>query len=93
MNPFAITFDPNKRDRTVVERGLDFARATEVFLDAEVTFSDNRKEYGEPRFITVGYLDFKMTVVVWTPRDGGRRIISMRYANEREVARYRNQLG
>ncbi|MEO5334440.1 MAG: BrnT family toxin [Magnetococcus sp. YQC-5] len=33
-----------------------------------------------------------MAIVVWTPRDEGRRIISMRYANDREIIHYRNQL-
>jgi uncharacterized DUF497 family protein len=29
-----ITFDPAKRAVTLAERGLDFARATDVFADA-----------------------------------------------------------
>ncbi|MBF0127318.1 MAG: BrnT family toxin [Magnetococcales bacterium] len=88
-----ITYDPAKRDKTLNERGLDFEDAVEVFFGPEFTFPDSRKEYGEPRFTTVGYFNSRMTVVVWTPRDGGRRIISMRYANDREISRYRNQLG
>ncbi|MFL0413357.1 hypothetical protein [uncultured Sphingomonas sp.] len=34
-----------------------------------------------------------MIVIVWTATSGGRRIISMRKANEREQARYRQRLG
>ncbi|MBF0126637.1 MAG: BrnT family toxin [Magnetococcales bacterium] len=88
-----ITYDPVKRDKTLAERGLDFVDAIEVFLGPEFTFPDIRKEYGEQRFTTVGYFENRMTVVVWTPRDEGRRIISMRYANDREIVRYKNQLG
>jgi uncharacterized DUF497 family protein len=34
-----------------------------------------------------------MVVIVWTERDGGRRIISMRKANAREQAKYKDRLG
>lgn len=34
-----------------------------------------------------------MVVIVWTPRDTGRRIVSMRKANDREYAIYHQYLG
>ncbi|MGR0479839.1 MAG: BrnT family toxin [Candidatus Electronema sp. V4] len=83
-----IEFDQNKRDKTLQERGLDFARAEEVFAGVTVTVDDNRHDYGEIRHITVGMLDGRAVVMVWTPRGAARRIISMRYANEREIHRY-----
>jgi uncharacterized DUF497 family protein len=82
-----IEFDPDKRKETLTERGLDFARADEIFAGVNVTAEDARFDYGEPRFITVGVLDGRMVVVVWTPRGRARRIISMRKANEREIAK------
>ena len=42
----------------------------------------------EDRFITIGFLDAVMVVLVWTPRADAYRIISMRKANERERALY-----
>ena len=51
---------------------------------ATLTVEDDRRNYGEGRFITVGLLDGGMVVLVWTPRDDAYRIISMRKANERE---------
>jgi hypothetical protein len=83
-----VTFDPAKRDRTLRERGLDFADAAEVFAGSTLDGSDNRRDYGEPRVITVGFLRGRMVVVVWTPRGEARHIISMRKANDREKARY-----
>lgn len=83
-----IEFDPDKREKTLTERGLDFARADEVFSGVNVTVEDARFDYGEPRFITAGVLDSRMVVVVWTPRGEARRIISMRNANEREIAKF-----
>lgn len=57
-----IEFDPEKRDKTLTERGLDFARANEVFAGRHFTLEDTREDYSEPRYISV--------VTVWTPRDG-----------------------
>lgn len=88
-----IIFDPAKREKTFIERGLDFARAGDVFTGVTVTMEDNRKDYGETRCITVGYLDNRIVVIVWTPRGEARRIISMRKANEREIAKYTQELG
>ncbi|MHB0991791.1 MAG: BrnT family toxin [Burkholderiales bacterium] len=83
-----IEFDPDKRDKTIADRGLDFARADEAFAGQHFTAGDLRDDYSELRFITVGKLDGRMIVMVWTPRGEARRIISMRKANEREKARY-----
>ena len=64
------------------------ARADEVFAGATLTVEDDRQDYGEDRFITIGFLDAAMVVLVWTPRDGAHRVISMRAANERERTLY-----
>lgn len=88
-----IEFDPDKREATLVHRGLDMAEAGAVLAGPCFTVSDLRQDYGEDRFITVGLLDGRMVVLVWTWRGTARRIISMRKANEREQALYSNRLG
>jgi uncharacterized DUF497 family protein len=82
-----ITFDPAKRDRTLADRGLNFEDAAKVFAGATLDLEDTRKDYGEIRIICFGYLDGRMVVVGYTPRDAGRHIFSMRKANEREQRR------
>jgi uncharacterized DUF497 family protein len=84
----AITFDPAKRDWTLRERGLDFRVAEEVFSDLQLSFEDDRFPYGETRMVTVGMLDARMVIVVWTARGEDRHVISMRKANAREQTRY-----
>ena len=84
----SIEYDPAKRQATLDARGLDMARADEVFAGATLTAEDDRKDYGEDRFITIGFLDGRMVVLVWTFRNGTPRIISMRKANEREQVLY-----
>lgn len=83
-----ICFDPAKRKATQDERGLDFADAGQIFQDRSLTMLDDRIEYGEQRYITYGYLGGGSIILVWTPRGEGRRIISMRHANDRERNRY-----
>jgi uncharacterized DUF497 family protein len=86
-----IEFDTRKRDRTLLERGLDFARAGEVFAGLHLTGIGPRHGH-EPRFVTIGRVDGALVVVVWTPRGGARRVISMRKANAREKARFARAL-
>ncbi len=43
--------------------------------------------------MTVGKLEGRLVMVVWTPRGKTRRIISMRKCNEREQTRYEHRLG
>ena len=87
-----ITCDPEKRRRTLQERGLDMRRAKEIFAGFHFTRVDDRFDYGEPRFITVGWLDNRLVVFVWTPRGTARRVISMRHCHEREAKAFRTQI-
>lgn len=87
-----IEFDADKRDKTLAERGLDFADAAEVFAGRHYTDQDRRADYAEERFITVGPLRGRLVVLVWTSRGEARRVISMRKANEREAARYSTRM-
>ncbi len=83
-----LEFDASKRNTALKERGLDIARAGEVFEGSHFAGQNSRQDYAEDRFITVGLLDARLVVLVWTPRGEARRIISMRKANDREKALY-----
>jgi uncharacterized DUF497 family protein len=86
-----VTYDPAKRDATFAERGLAFEDAATVFAGDTLTVEDARRDYGEPRYQTVGFLADRMVMVVWTPRGAARHIISMRKCNAREKARYQKR--
>ncbi len=85
-------WDNDKSEKNLLERGLNFADAEEVFSDTCVTFEDTRFDYGEPRFITFGLLEERMVVIAHTPRGDKTRIISMRKANDREQKTYQERL-
>ncbi|MEQ1888868.1 MAG: BrnT family toxin [Alphaproteobacteria bacterium] len=87
-----ITWDENKRRKTLLERGLDFADADIVFRGNQYTRHDDRRDYGESRSITSGYLNGRFVVVTWTARDGGRRIISMRHGHGQEEERFQKRV-
>ncbi len=74
----AIEYDEFKRLLTRRERGLDFARAERVFDNRHITVEDDRYDYGETRYRTIGHLGRVLVVLIWTPRGDARRIISMR---------------
>jgi len=88
-----IECDPVKRATTLDARGLDMAQAGEVFDGPHLTFEDDRQDYGEPRYVTLGHLGGRMVFIAWTTRGNARRIISMRKANERERKSYGPRLG
>lgn len=87
-----ITYDPAKRASTLKERGLDFEDCGEVFAGPTLDTPDDRRAYGEARIRTFGVLGDRLVSVVWTLREDTRRIISMRYANDREKKRFEKHL-
>jgi uncharacterized protein len=88
-----IVFDEAKRQKTLRERGLDFADAGKVFDGVVIEQRDDRFEYPEPRFQTFGMLNDRLVVVVWTPLKSGIRVISMRKCNEREQKFFNARMG
>lgn len=82
-----VSYDPDKRSKTLEERGLDFEDALIVFEGLTVEVIDDRKDYGERRILCFGLLEGRMVVVGYTPRGAVRHVFSMRKANDREQTR------
>ena len=83
-----ISFDPAKNERNVLERQLDFSRVEQWDWTRSVIDEDTRKDYGERRFRAVGFIDERLFVLVFTPRNGDVHVISLRKANIREIKRH-----
>jgi uncharacterized protein len=88
-----ISFDPAKRAKNLADRGLDFIDTGAVFAGRVAEIEDTRRDYGERRFVTAGLLGERVVVIVWTPRNNSRRIISMRFSHGREEALWRQLIG
>jgi len=65
-----LSWDEPKRAATLAARGLDFADAGKLFAGDRFIKLDDRRDYGEPRYIAAGWLDGRFVVLMWTPRDG-----------------------
>jgi uncharacterized DUF497 family protein len=88
-----FTWDHQKSAVNLLARGFDFEFATLIFGGRTLEREDIRRDYGERRFIAVGYADGIALTVVFTDRaeDGGeivRRIISARPSNHSEREAY-----
>lgn len=93
----SLEYDETKRQDTLARRGLDFADANQVFASAHFTGLDARFNYNEERYITAGFMNARLVIIVWTYRPNSivpthRRIISMRKANEREIRKFSQYL-
>jgi uncharacterized DUF497 family protein len=86
-----ITFDPAKRQSALGERGFGFRRCIDRLRRPDDYRSGHAADYGEMRFQTVGFLADRMVMVVWTPRNEARHVISMRKCNDREKATYQKR--
>ncbi|MET1111157.1 MAG: BrnT family toxin [Allosphingosinicella sp.] len=84
-----IEFDPEKREDILCRRGLDLATVGELIGGDCLTEADDRFDYGEDRWISVGPLGSDIVVCVWTDRgDNVVRAITMWKARAREQEKY-----
>jgi uncharacterized DUF497 family protein len=96
--PMRFEWDEDKNEGNIRRHGIDFADLPALFDSPLLTDLDERMEYGEERWVTIGMLSNLAVVVVWTERAQETiRIISARKANTYERKRYEaylaNRLG
>ncbi len=83
-----IEYDPTKNQQNIKGRGLSFDLAINFDWDTAIVLEDTRKDYGEPRYSAIGFIESRLYVLVFTPRNEAIRVISLRKSNDREVKRY-----
>jgi uncharacterized protein len=88
VRPVPSDFDPRKHLKNLAERGIGFDRAADFDWAAALICKDDRKDYGEDRYVAIGPIGGRLHVLVFTPREGRPRVISLRKANERERTLY-----
>lgn len=84
-------WDEAKRRANLKKHGIDFLDAIQIFNNYTLTITDDRFDYDEERFISFGFLDVKVKVivVVYTFIRGDTiRIISARKATKYEQKRF-----
>lgn len=83
-----IEFDPEKNNKNIIERNLNFERAKDFDFKTAIFKIDNRRDYGETRIIGWGFVGQRLHSMVFVKIEGGIRVISFRKANKREVKNY-----
>ncbi|RLD60080.1 MAG: BrnT family toxin [Bacteroidetes bacterium] len=82
-------WDRNKNNSNKEKHGISFEEAKEVFKDFKrIEFEDTRKDYGEVRYIVIGFIHKGMVSIVYTIRGLAYRIITARPANRIERSKY-----
>ena len=85
-----ITYDPNKDTANQQKHGVSLAEAAQIEWDTALERLDDRNDYGEDRYQALGFIENRLYCVVYVDREEGRRIISLRKANNREYKEYEN---
>lgn len=83
-----IEFDAAKDTLNRHKHGVSLAEAARIDWPRVMAVPDNRRSYGEERYIAAAPIGDRLYVVVFTIRDRTLRIISLRKANRREIRRY-----
>lgn len=85
-------WDPAKRKENLLKHGVDFVDLPPLFDGLTATVLDDRFDYGEDRYITVGVVNGIVLTVAHTETDDLIRIISARKATSDEEEGYFKQI-
>ena len=85
-------WDENKRLINIRKHGIDFLDVPPIFELDTVTVIDDRFEYGEIRYQTLGLLKTRIIMVVHTESETVIRLISARKANPYEEETYFSEI-
>ncbi|MGH6899752.1 MAG: BrnT family toxin [Geminicoccaceae bacterium] len=85
-------WDENKRLLNVRDHEVDFIDMVQIF-DGRPTFTYHSPRQNEDRWGTVGIVNSKFYLVVWTERGDRRRINSAYRADDWEIREYRQLYG
>ena len=86
-------WDEAKNEINIRKHGIDFADVEDMFNHPMLTVIDNRENYREERWISLGWIQQIIGVVVYVERhEDTIRIISARKATKHEVRRYEQSI-
>ena len=81
-------WDEDKRVANYIKHNVDFLDAERFEWTSAIEAIDDRAEYGEERWIALGYIDNRLHVLIYALRGDSIRLISLRRANSRERKYY-----
>jgi uncharacterized DUF497 family protein len=81
-------WDETKRQANSAKHGVDFAAVVGFEFETALISVDDRRDYGEVRYVALGFIGERIHAVTYTQRGDNVRVISLRKANAREIKRY-----
>ena len=86
-------WDENKNLVNIQKHGVDFNNVPEIFNGPMIINIDDRIDYGEERYIGIGFLRDIIAVVIFVEKDDVIiRIISARKANKNESKIFKKEI-
>jgi uncharacterized DUF497 family protein len=86
-------WDEKKNRINLEKHGIGFALAVRIFEGPVLSFVDDRNDYAETRYRSIGQIEGVVVLaVIHTDRAGKMRLISARTANRRERRRYDEEI-
>lgn len=83
-----VEWDERKRKSNFQKHGIDFVDAVQIFSSETYTIIDNRFDYDETRYLSLGLISGEVVAVSHTEEDEIIRIISVRKAEDHEQETY-----
>ena len=77
-------WDECKRHANLAKHGIDFEDAEDFEWDTALETLDDRFDYGEGRWVALGYIRGRIYVLVHTQQGDTIRIVSLRKATRNE---------
>ena len=85
-------WDDDKAAKNLLKHGISFPQAISAFRDTfAVEYPDDRRDYGEDRFIHIGMANGQLLTIVFTERADRTRLISARRSTKYEEELYHSQ--
>ena len=81
-------WDADKAERNQRAHGVPFELSHHFEFESAWTVLDDRFDYPEPRWRSIGFIAGRLHVIVFTHRGHKVRVISLRKANNREIRTY-----
>jgi uncharacterized protein len=87
-------WDSVKNRQNIRKHGIDFLDVPGIFEFPMLATIDNRKDYGEERWVAIGFLKGIIAVITYTEDDEKEtvRIISARKATKYEQNRFKEKI-
>ncbi len=84
-------YNDQKREQNYDKHGVDLLEAALIFEGQTLTRVDDRRDYGEVRYISLGLVEDVPYVVIHTQRNGNTRLISAWRGGRKDYETYKNR--